>query len=112
MPAFSFAPGEKIFLFGGAFTNCQPLWNFKTIYVKVFPGGALIKSAEPCEFKLMVFSYPSSFLLFFKIRTLMRTLPLLPLLLFNSRIPMFSQAAQAAFLFLQDLRFGARIAQV
>ena len=43
---------------------------------------------------------------------LMRTLPLLPLLLFNSRIPMFSQAAQAAFLFLQDLRFGTRIAQV
>ncbi len=44
--------------------------------------------------------------------TLIRTLPLLPLLLFNSRIPMFSQAAQAAFLFLQDLRFGTRIAQV
>ena len=35
--------------------------------------------------------------------------PVTPVLLFRS---MFSQAAQAAFLFLQDLRFGARIAQV
>lgn len=73
MPRLSFALGEKIFLFGGAFTNCQPLWKFeiyRTPQLSFEPSGSPILVFNLFFCYLWLFSVPLRFVLIFRIGVL------------------------------------------